>query len=107
MAVENRILGARLPFKMGFSMIKWGPQGLAPEQVGNRRTIPTRWGELAAQRANLEETSASARRGAVRLAAQPPRSHRRMRQPDLNFAVTSPELFAGSEMGEDALRVLG
>ena len=30
-----------------------------------------------------------------------------MRQPDLNFAVSAPELFAGPEMGEDALRVLG
>ncbi len=33
--------------------------------------------------------------------------HTRMLQPDLNFAVSAPELFAGPEMGEDALRVLG
>jgi hypothetical protein len=33
--------------------------------------------------------------------------HTRMLQPDLNFAVSAPELFAGREMGEDALRVLG
>ncbi len=33
--------------------------------------------------------------------------HTRMLQPDLNFAVNAPELFAGPEMGEDALRVLG
>ena len=28
-------------------------------------------------------------------------------QPELNFALPVPELFAGAEMGEDALRVLG
>lgn len=33
--------------------------------------------------------------------------HTRMLQPGLNFAVGAPELFAGPEMGEDALRVLG
>jgi hypothetical protein len=33
--------------------------------------------------------------------------HTRMLQPDLNFAVNAPELFAGREMGEDALRLLG
>ncbi|NBR87183.1 MAG: hypothetical protein EBS84_01960 [Proteobacteria bacterium] len=33
--------------------------------------------------------------------------HTRMLQPDLNFAVGAAELFAGREMGEDALRVLG
>lgn len=33
--------------------------------------------------------------------------HTRMLQPGLNFAVGAPELFAGWEMGEDALRVLG
>ena len=31
----------------------------------------------------------------------------RVLQPGLNFATASPELFAGREMGEDALRVLG
>ena len=30
----------------------------------------------------------------------------RMLQPGLNFAATLPELFAGKEMGEDAIRVL-
>jgi hypothetical protein len=33
--------------------------------------------------------------------------HTRMLQPDLNFSMSAPELFAGPEMGEDALRVLG
>ena len=33
--------------------------------------------------------------------------HTRMLQPGLNFTAGVPELFAGAEMGEDALRVLG
>ena len=33
--------------------------------------------------------------------------HTRMLQPGLNFTAGLPELFAGAEMGEDALRVLG
>jgi len=33
--------------------------------------------------------------------------HTHVLQPGLNFAVGAPELFAGPEMGEDALRVLG
>ena len=33
--------------------------------------------------------------------------HTRMLQPGLNFTASAPELFAGAEMGEDALRVLG
>lgn len=33
--------------------------------------------------------------------------HARMLQPGLNFTTSKPELFAGQEMGEDALRVLG
>ncbi|NDJ14305.1 MAG: hypothetical protein EBY17_24440 [Acidobacteriia bacterium] len=33
--------------------------------------------------------------------------HTRMLQPGLNFSVGAPELFAGREMGEDAIRVLG
>jgi hypothetical protein len=33
--------------------------------------------------------------------------HTRMLQPDLNFSMSAPELFAGPEMGENALRVLG
>jgi len=32
--------------------------------------------------------------------------HGRQVQPELNFSETTPELFAGMEMGEDALRVL-
>lgn len=33
--------------------------------------------------------------------------HTRMLQPSLQFTAGAPELFAGQEMGEDALRVLG
>jgi hypothetical protein len=32
--------------------------------------------------------------------------HGKQVQPELNFSKTTPELFAGTEMGEDALRVL-